>query len=97
MSQIFRNVFFWVLIFFVIIGVISVLNGPGEESEQYHVDEFIDALENGEIKELTLQPANGIVRITGVLHDDNQTFVSQVPDNTNVIAEITQLARDNSV
>jgi cell division protease FtsH len=97
MSQIFRNVFFWVLIFFVIIGVVSVINGPTEESEQYDVEQFMNALNNGEIRELTLQPAHGIVRFTGVLHDGDQTFVAQVPDNTEVIAEITDLARENSI
>ena len=97
MNQIFRNVFFWVLIFFVIIGVFSVLNGPGEESEQYDVEQFISALNNGEVKEMTLQPANGIIRFTGVLHDGNRTFVAQVPDNTELISEITSLARENSV
>lgn len=97
MNQVFRNVFFWVLIFFVIIGVFSVLNGPGEESEQYDVEQFISALNNGEVKKMTLQPANGIIRFTGVLHDGNRTFVAQVPDNTELISEITTLARENSV
>ena len=97
MSQIFRNVFFWVLIFFVIIGVIGVLNGPGEESEQYDVEQFISALNNGEIKEMTYQPANGIVRFSGQLTDGSTTFIAQVPDNTEVIADITTLAREQSV
>ena len=96
MSRIFRNVFFWVLIFFVIIAVYGLFNGPGEENEQYDVEQFISALNNGEIKEMTLQPANGIVRFTGQLTDD-KTFVAQVPDNTDVIAEITTLARKQSV
>lgn len=97
MSQIFRNVFFWVLIFFVIIGVFGIINGPGEESEQYDVEQFISALKNDEIKELTLQPANGIVRFFGTLNDGGQSFVAQVPDNTNVIAEITTIAREQSI
>lgn len=96
MNKIFRNVFFWILIFFVIIGVIGVLNGPGEESEQYDVEQFISALNNGEIKELTYQPSNGIIRYTGQLTDD-KTFVAQVPDNTEVIADITTLAREQSI
>lgn len=97
MNQIFRNVFFWVLIFFVIIGVFGIINGPGEEVEQYDVEQFISALDNGEIKELTLQPANGIVRFTGTLNEGNQSFVAQVPDNTEVVAEITTLAREQSI
>ncbi|MHA6252886.1 ATP-dependent zinc metalloprotease FtsH [Oceanobacillus sp. CAU 1775] len=96
MSQVFRNVFFWVLIFFVIIGVIGVLNGPGEESEQFNVEQFISALNNGEVKEMTYQPSNGIIRFTGELNDNNKTFIAQVPDNTDLISEITTIARQQS-
>lgn len=97
MSQIFRNILFWLLIFFVIIGVINVFNGQGEESEQYDVQQFINALNNDEIKELTYQPANGIIRFTGILKDDDKTFVAQVPDNTEIIATITETATEQSV
>src|SRR5699024_10817621 len=97
MSQVFRNVFFWVLIFFVLIGVISILTGAGEESDRYDVEQFISALNNGEISEMTYQPANGIIRFRGQLTDDNGTCIAQVPDNQDLITEITTLARPQSV
>ncbi|MFD2628036.1 ATP-dependent zinc metalloprotease FtsH [Oceanobacillus kapialis] len=97
MNRIFRNVFFWVLIFFVVIGVIGVFNGQNEEAEQFNVKQFMDALNNGEIEEMTMQPANGIMRFTGTLTDDEQQFVAQVPDNTDIIASITDQANEQSV
>lgn len=96
MSQIFRKVFVWMLLFIIIIGVIGVFNGQGEDQEQYDVEQFMNALNNGEIKELTFQPAHGIIRLTGTLTDGETEFVAQVPDNTNLISQITDTARQQS-
>ncbi|MED4475580.1 MULTISPECIES: ATP-dependent zinc metalloprotease FtsH [Bacillaceae] len=96
MNQIFRNVFFWILIFFVVIGVFGVFKGQGEDREQFDVREFMDELNAGNVDEMTLQPANGIYRITGELKDKT-TFVTQVPDNTNVISQVTETATDQGV
>ncbi|MEC5426060.1 ATP-dependent zinc metalloprotease FtsH [Virgibacillus sp. C22-A2] len=97
MNRIFRNVFFWVLIFLVVVGIIGVFNGQNEEAEQFNVQQFIQALNNGEIEEMTMQPANGIIRYTGTLTDKGQQFVAQVPDNTDIIASITDQANEQSV
>ncbi|WP_163972105.1 ATP-dependent zinc metalloprotease FtsH [Oceanobacillus halotolerans] len=95
MSRIFRNVLFYLLILLVIIGVIGVFNGQNEQAEQLNVQEFMDALSNGEITEMTMQPANGIMRYTGTLTDDTE-FIAQVPDNTDIITQITEQATAQS-
>ncbi|RLL41668.1 ATP-dependent metallopeptidase FtsH/Yme1/Tma family protein [Oceanobacillus piezotolerans] len=97
MNQIFRNVFFWMLIFFVVIGVIGVFNGQGEEREQLDVQEFMSALNNGEINEMVLQPSHGIYRVTGQLSDGDTPFIAQLPDNPNIIAQVTETATEQSV
>ncbi|GAA0609162.1 ATP-dependent zinc metalloprotease FtsH [Virgibacillus siamensis] len=96
MNRIFRNVVFYLLIFLVVIGVIGVFNGQNEEAEQYDVQEFMQALNNGDIEEMTMQPSNGIIRITGKVGDD-KSFVTQVPENTNVVSNIYDKAREQSV
>ncbi|BAC12035.1 cell division protein (general stress protein) [Oceanobacillus iheyensis HTE831] len=96
MSQVFRNALFWLLIFFVIIGVIGVINNQGEEREQYDVEQFISALNNGEIEELVFQPSHGIIRLTGTLTDGETEFVAQVPDNNDLVSQITDTAREQS-
>ncbi|GLO64293.1 MULTISPECIES: ATP-dependent zinc metalloprotease FtsH [Oceanobacillus] len=96
MSQVFRNVLFWLLIFFVIVGVVSAINNQGEEREQYDVQQFISALNNGEIEELVFQPSHGIIRLTGTLTDGETEFVAQVPDNNDLVSQITNTAREQS-
>ncbi|WP_174615358.1 ATP-dependent zinc metalloprotease FtsH [Virgibacillus ihumii] len=96
MNRIFRNVVFYLLIFLVVIGVIGVFNGQNEQAEQYDVQEFMQALNNGEIEEMTMQPSNGIIRITGQLGED-ETFITQVPENTNIVSNIYNKATEQSV
>lgn len=57
----------------------------------------MQALNNGEIKEMTMQPAHGIMRITGEMEKEKQPFITQVPDNTDIVKEITDKAMDQSV
>ena len=97
MDRVFRNILFYALIFLVLIGVLSLFKGPNEQAEEYNVQEFIQALDNGEIAEMTMQPKNKIMRITGTLEGGNQPFVVQVPDNTEIIATITDKATEQSV
>ncbi|MGP4109162.1 ATP-dependent zinc metalloprotease FtsH [Virgibacillus sp. L01] len=96
MNRIFRNVIFYLLIFLVVIGIIGVFNGPNDEAKEYNVQEFTDALNSGEIEEMTMQPSNGIMRITGELNEGEQ-FVAQIPDNTDIVSTITQQATEQSV
>ncbi|WP_449354738.1 ATP-dependent zinc metalloprotease FtsH [Virgibacillus natechei] len=96
MKRIFGNAFFWILMFLVVVAVISVFQGDNEEEVEFNVQEFQEALGNGEIEEMTMQPANGIVRFTGTLVDDEQSFVAQVPDNTVLINTITENANEQS-
>src|SRR5690625_599092 len=97
MNRMFRNVLFYLLLFVVSIGVIGVFTDGNEQAEEYNVKEFMTALNNGEIKEMTMQPVNKIMRFTGELDDGNKPFVAQVPDNTEIIAELTETANEESV
>ncbi|GIO24227.1 ATP-dependent zinc metalloprotease FtsH [Oceanobacillus sp. J11TS1] len=96
MNQIFRKVFVWMLLFIIIIGVIGVFNGQGEDQEKYDVQQFMNALNSGEIKELTFQPSHGIIRLTGTLKDGETEFVAQVPDNEEIVSQITEQATSQS-
>src|SRR5690625_590562 len=97
MNRMFRNVLFYLLLFVVIIGVIGVFTDGNEQAEEYNVKEFMTALNNGEIKEMTMQPVNKIMRFTGELDDGNKPFVAQVPDNTEIIAELTKRSEERRV
>src|SRR5690625_2881375 len=97
MKRIFGNTVIFALIFLVLIGLIGLFKGQNNEAEELDVQEFTQALNDGEIKEMTMQPVNKIMRITGELEKDNKAFVAQVPDNTEVIATITNQASEQSV
>lgn len=84
------------LLFIIIIGVIGVFNGQGEDQEKYDVQQFMNALNSGEIKELTFQPSHGIIRLTGTLKDGETEFVAQVPDNEEIVSQITEQATSQS-
>ncbi|MBO1004439.1 ATP-dependent zinc metalloprotease FtsH [Pseudogracilibacillus auburnensis] len=97
MDRIFRNILFYALIFLVLIGVISLFKGQNDQSTEFNVQQFMQALDNGEIAEMTMQPKNKIMRITGELEKDKKPFIVQVPDNTEIIATITEKATEQSV
>jgi len=97
MNRLFRNLFFYGILFLVLIAAIGVLRGQGEQAKELNVKEFINALDNGEISQMTMQPANKIYRISGKLEKGNREFVTQVPDNNDIVANITDKANKQSV
>ncbi|WP_404450827.1 ATP-dependent zinc metalloprotease FtsH [Virgibacillus necropolis] len=97
MKRLMRNVFFWFLIFLVVVAVIELFRGQDEQAEELNVEEFMQALNNGDIAEMTMQPVNMVYRITGELEDGDKQFIAQVPDNTEIIANITEKATEQSV
>ncbi|GEN55326.1 ATP-dependent zinc metalloprotease FtsH [Halobacillus faecis] len=98
MNRIFRNTIFYLLIFLVVIGVVGLFRGQGDPQTEYNVNEFYNKLNNGEIQEMTIQPVNGVIRVTGQEQgaEEGETFVAQLPANDEVIAQITQTAQEQS-
>jgi len=97
MNRWFRNIFFYGIIFLVLFSIINLVTGQNNDSEELNVKQFMEALNSGEIEEMTMQPVNKIYRITGIMRADEQPFVAQVPDNPDTITEITKLATEQSV
>ncbi|HLR15984.1 MAG TPA: ATP-dependent zinc metalloprotease FtsH [Bacillota bacterium] len=97
MNRIFRNIFFWGVILLVLFSVVSLLTDNGTETKEFSVEEFMNALNAGDIKEMTMQPKDKIYRITGELEKDSKNFIAHVPDNTNIIETITDSAKEKSV
>src|SRR5699024_4634618 len=91
------SILFYGLIFLVLIGVVGMFKGQNEQSDELNVKEFMHALDNGDIAEMTMQPKNKIIVVTGELEEGNKPFVVQLPENTDVIAEVTDLANEQSV
>jgi len=97
MNRWFRNIFFYGIIFLVLFSIINLITGQNTDTDELNVKEFMEALNSGEIEEMTMQPVNKIYRITGIMRADEQPFIAQVPDNPDTITEITKLATEQSV
>lgn len=65
MNRIFRNTIFYLLIFLVIIGIVSIFNNNNEPTEKMTQDEFYKHLESGDVTALTMQPESSVFEITG--------------------------------
>src|SRR5690625_4562157 len=96
MNRWFRNIFFYGIIFLVLFSIINLITGQNDDTNELNVKEFMEHLNNGEVKEMTMQPVNKIYRITGILHEKDQAFIAQVPDNPDTITEITKIATNES-
>lgn len=100
MNRIFRNTLFYLLIFLVVIGVVGLFRGQGDAQQELNVNEFYDKLNNGDIEEMTIQPVNGVFRVSGQLEgaaEGEGSFTANIPANDEVISNITQTAQEQSV
>ena len=100
MNRIFRNTIFYLLIFLVVIGVVGLFRGQGEPQQKLNVNDFYDKLNNGQIEKMTIQPVNGVMRVTGTLRRQCRckgSFTAKLPANDEVIANITEKAQKQSI
>src|SRR5690625_7464909 len=97
MNRWFRNIFFYGIIFLVLFSIINLVTGQNNDSEELNVKQFMEALNSGEIEEMTMQPVNKIYRINGIMRADEQQFIAQVPDKPDTITEIKKLATEQRV
>ncbi len=99
MNRIFRNTIFYLLIFLVVIGIVGLFRGQGEPEQTLNVNEFYDRLNNGEIDEMTMQPTNGVIRITGSVagSEEGETFTANIPANEEIVSNVTEEAQQQSI
>ncbi|WP_033542044.1 ATP-dependent zinc metalloprotease FtsH [Planococcus sp. CAU13] len=96
MNRIFRYTIFYLLIFLVIIGILGTFNNSGQPTEDLGYNEFLQALESGQIKEVTIQPTSMVYQVTGSLdnYEDDQSFVTNIPlENEALMNQIDEVAR----
>ena len=78
-----KNAFSYLFLFLVIIGVMYFINVLNNKVNTLSYSEFIQAMEKGEIKDVTITPSNnaGVYELTGQLKDynKNETFYVKAP------------------
>lgn len=96
MNRIFRYTIFYLLIFLVIIGILGTFNNSGQPTKNIGYDEFLDALEDGTIEEVTIQPDASVYEVTGQLdgYEEGESFVTNIPlENEALLTQIDEVAK----
>ncbi|WP_062350114.1 ATP-dependent zinc metalloprotease FtsH [Bacillus kwashiorkori] len=94
MNRIFRNTIFYLLVFLVIIGVVSLFTGGQEANEKMTYDEFITHLEKGDVKSFVAQPERQVYAIRGQLksYNKDQYFTVNAWNSPATLEKIETLA-----
>ncbi len=89
MNRLTRNLVFYAVIFLVLMAVMSLITTGTNETKEMRADEFIEVLNNEEVKEMDMRPSNGIMRITGVLKgEEEQAFITNVPVQSEIVTSV---------
>lgn len=90
MNKIFRNTIFYLLIFLVIIGIVSIFTNPDTATKPMTVDQFYAHLENGNVESVKVKPERQVFLVTGKLANapEDQMFQTYIPATANVIEKI---------
>ncbi|WP_453992513.1 ATP-dependent zinc metalloprotease FtsH [Bacillus nitroreducens] len=99
MNRIFRNVIFYLLIFLVIIGVVSFFQGANGQPEVMKYGKFVEHLEAGDVKTITVQPERGVFEVRGQLngYKEDQYFVTNIIGSQNEVDRIYEAAKNADV
>jgi len=92
-----RHLFLLGVIFLGLIAIVSVINNDEGNVENFNAKEFMEALENGDIDKMVMQPKNKVYLITGKLKANDKSFVARVPDIPEVTNNIYVLGQNQGV
>lgn len=83
MNRIFRYAIFYLLIFLVIIGIFGTFNGGNAPTKDITYQQFLMALDKGEITEATIQPDKSVYIVKGKLkgYAEDESFIVNLPTN----------------
>lgn len=84
-NKLFKSTGFWILIFLAVVAVVTmVTNGTGTETSQaITTTEFVNELENEEIKEFSMQPGAGVWEVVGEYREERE--IANESSATNLI------------
>src|SRR6478752_2911315 len=99
MNRIFRNTIFYLLIFLVIIGVVSFFSGSNQKAEPMRYDTFVQHLDKGDVKSLSMKPERGVYVVQGKLdsYKKDQTFQTYIVDGDKALDRIDAASENNQV
>ncbi|MGL4520933.1 MAG: ATP-dependent zinc metalloprotease FtsH, partial [Bacilli bacterium] len=99
MGRFFRNSFLYLLIILVVIAVVSLVSGTDKQNK-LTTDQLIEYLKDGKIEKMTLQPSNGVQKVTAVVKGqpkNEENYVSTLPLNDMVEDQVIKIAQSKDV
>jgi cell division protease FtsH len=99
MNRIFRNTIFYLLIFLVIIGIVSIFTNNNEPTENITQDQFFRYLEKGDVTEYSLKPERNVYEIRGQLkgYEEGKSFLTYVTISDTALSRIDAAAKQSGV
>ncbi|PXW88444.1 membrane protease FtsH catalytic subunit [Streptohalobacillus salinus] len=89
MNRLTRNLIFYFVIFLVLLSLMQLITGNTNQTKEYRLDEFIEVLSDEEIEEMLMRPAHGVMQVTGVLKDEEETrFITHIPLESEIVAYV---------
>jgi len=80
MNRFFRNAGFYLLIFLITVGIVNFITGEKQEKSEINYNQFIQAVNAGQVKEVTVQSEGLTLKLTGRLVDNagaEKEFISR--------------------
>jgi len=99
MNRILRNTVFYLLVFLVIIGVVSMFTNGQDNNVKMTYNELVTNLEKGDVTEIYIQPERQVYIVTGKLksYKENQLFTVNVLNSPTSLSKIEELAFKSNV
>lgn len=94
MQKAFRNVLFIAIVGVVIFGLFSWINGNGNVPKELTYTQFIQKLDNGELKSLEIQPENNVYKVSGKLKNNDDYASTILFNNDRELNKVTETAKD---
>ncbi len=93
---------FGIILFFAIVGSFSLFMGLNSSDTTISYQELQKKIENDEVKELNIQPSNGVYKVTGTLkkvEDEKleKPLASTIPGQDNIYGEVIKTIEENNV
>lgn len=99
MNRIFRNTIFYLLIFLVIVGIVSIFQADPDETTEITLNEFREELENENIESLSIQPKLDVYAARGQLKgaEEDEYFTVNVPDLQVFLEQVVAAAGEQGI
>ncbi|WP_416148135.1 ATP-dependent zinc metalloprotease FtsH [Salipaludibacillus sp. HK11] len=99
MNRIFRNTIFYLLIFLVIVGIVSIFQADPDETTEMSLNEFREELENDNIESLSIQPKLDVYAARGQLRgaEEDVYFTVNVPDLQVFLEEVVTASGEQGI